>query len=191
MAQIIIFSLITIFPILTQTSESNLTSWSIHTNRSVYFNETDSALVISTIEEKGATERNVEEAINSSSKPEENKRNVSNIELRRFSEVLFSKDINNAWKYIQINLQNQTMKNSSIDRAPEPLLVVNPEVFRIPTINRVRQMYDNYHLDTRKTEGITSFHKEEQNSLLDALLDTDVMSTAMQFLSDKYYLPKK
>lgn len=46
--------------------------------------------------------------------------NVSDNELLEFSETLLSKDVNNAAKYVTINLQNTTTTSSKDDKAPLP-----------------------------------------------------------------------
>lgn len=45
---------------------------------------------------------------------------VNDDELRDFSEILLGKDINNAAKYVTINLQQMTSSRSTVDEAPLP-----------------------------------------------------------------------
>lgn len=41
-------------------------------------------------------------------------------ELREFSEAILKKDINNAYKYVKLNLQGKTTSHSKNDEAPQP-----------------------------------------------------------------------
>lgn len=45
---------------------------------------------------------------------------VTDEELREFSETLLTKDVNNAAKYVTINLQGKTTSRSNKDEAPLP-----------------------------------------------------------------------
>ncbi|XP_063972638.1 endoribonuclease CG2145-like [Diachasmimorpha longicaudata] len=167
-----------------------LTLWTTADDQNSYSFVTESDPFVSTLQATGSTSKNFTKPISSLGHLHRNINRISNARLEELSETLFNKDANNAWRYIKIHLQNQTTKNSSIDRAPESLLNVDPEAFQIPTIRCILQMYDNYHLDTRRREIITPDHKKEQDSLLDSFLSTDVMNIAMQFLSDNHYLPR-
>ncbi|XP_015114098.1 poly(U)-specific endoribonuclease homolog [Diachasma alloeum] len=187
MAQTLIPTLIFTFSIFTHTIPH---LWTNKNDLNIHSLANESGPFIPTLQGIESTPKNFNKSIDSSRKSQKSANTVSNAKLERLSEALFSKDVHNAWGYIKINLQNQTTRNSPVDRAPEPLLTVNPEAFKIPTINCILQMYDNYHLDTRKTEETTPVHKEEQDRLLDAFLGTNVMATAMKFLSDNNYLPR-
>lgn len=46
--------------------------------------------------------------------------NATDDELREFSEALLKKDVNNAMKYVTVNLQGKTISRSSVDEAPLP-----------------------------------------------------------------------
>lgn len=58
--------------------------------------------------------------INSVNQRDQNKGDVNDDELRDFSETLLSKDVNNAAKYVTINLQKMTSSRSTVDEAPLP-----------------------------------------------------------------------
>lgn len=46
--------------------------------------------------------------------------NATDDELREFSEALLKKDVNNAMKYVTVNVQGKTISRSSVDEAPLP-----------------------------------------------------------------------
>ena len=78
------------------------------------------------------------------------------------------------------------------NRAPVPfdsLLEVKPEAYEIPTVKAVLALHDNYELDVKTKETVTSEERREENELLDAFIATDVMKTTMKFLADKGYVP--
>lgn len=58
-------------------------------------------------------------------------------------------------------------------------------VYGIPTIAKLRALFDNYELDATDKEVITTHEKNEENDFINAVLDTKVMKTAMQFLHKK------
>lgn len=110
---------------------------------------------------------------------------VSDKELQAFTEELLKKDINNAAQYIRINYQGHTKSNSAQDEAPEPLIVINSRALAIPTISKLRLLYDNYVRDTSVSEHVTSAERAEENNLLDSFMATPVMKYMMNFLADK------
>lgn len=66
------------------------------------------------------------------------------------------------------------------------LLSVNESVvFKVPTIQKLRALYDNYELDASTRENVTPDERIEEKEFLDAVLDTKVMKTAMEFLHHK------
>ncbi|XP_015608347.1 poly(U)-specific endoribonuclease homolog [Cephus cinctus] len=126
-----------------------------------------------------------------SSNPTYSKGNtITDEDLEKLSEALFIKDVNNANRYITVNLQKKTTGSSPIDEAPQPLLNVRPEALQIPTIQHVLAIYDNYKLDTRTNEYISPAQRQEESLLVDTFLSTNVMSAAMRFLADKGYIRK-
>ncbi|XP_014218463.1 poly(U)-specific endoribonuclease homolog [Copidosoma floridanum] len=115
---------------------------------------------------------------------------VTDEDLEKLSEALFLRDVNNAYKYITLNLQKKTKSSNPKDEAPEPLLTVKPEALKIPTIERVLSIYDNYKLNTKENEVISPLQREEEKNLVDTFLSTNVMSHAMRFLADKGFVQK-
>lgn len=58
-------------------------------------------------------------------------------------------------------------------------------VFKVPTIQKLRALYDNYELDASTRENVTPDERIEEKEFLDAILDTKVMKSAMEFLHHK------
>ncbi|PSN50777.1 Poly(U)-specific endoribonuclease [Blattella germanica] len=110
---------------------------------------------------------------------------VTDKELQAFTEELLKKDVNNAAQYIRINYQGRTKSNSAKDEAPEPLVVVNSRALQIPTISKLRHLYDNYIHDAAVNEHVTAAERAEENNFLDAVMTTSVMKYTMHFLADK------
>lgn len=111
---------------------------------------------------------------------------ASDDELATLSEQLFSKENTNLNKHVRANYQRQTLSSSSVDEAPNPLLSVDErEVFAMPTIEKMRALFNNYEVDTMVNEYVTPMEKKEENDFVDALLATSVMRSAMLFLQKK------
>ncbi|XP_023717904.1 poly(U)-specific endoribonuclease homolog [Cryptotermes secundus] len=110
---------------------------------------------------------------------------ISDKELQAFTDELLKKDVNNAAQYVHINYQGNTKSSSTTDEAPEPLLVINSRVLQIPTISKLRLLYDNYIRDVGVNEHVTPAELSEENSLLDSFMATPVMKHTMHFLADK------
>lgn len=49
----------------------------------------------------------------------------------------------------------------------------------------MRELYNNYEIDTTVNEHVTPFERNEENDFLDAIMATSVMRHAMQFLQQK------
>ncbi|XP_014228439.1 poly(U)-specific endoribonuclease homolog [Trichogramma pretiosum] len=114
---------------------------------------------------------------------------ITDADLEALSEDLFKQDSNNAMKHIVMKIQGRKTDDSSTDDAPENLLEVKPEAYEIPTVKAVLALHDNYELDVKTKETVSSEERKEESDLLDAFLTTDVMKAAMKFLSDKGYVP--
>ncbi|XP_055606628.1 endoribonuclease CG2145-like [Uranotaenia lowii] len=107
-------------------------------------------------------------------------------ELAALSEQLFAKDNSNLNKHVRVNYQRQTLSSSSVDEAPEPLLSVDEkQVYAVPTIDKMRALFNNYELDTQVNEYVSPLEKKEEDDFVEALLATTVMRTAMTFLQKK------
>lgn len=53
------------------------------------------------------------------------------------------------------------------------------------TLIKMRALFDNYEADAAINEHVTPNERREENEFLNAVLDTQVMRTAMKFLQDK------
>lgn len=58
-------------------------------------------------------------------------------------------------------------------------------VYKIPTIDKLLALFDNYELDASDSEKVTADERDEENDFINAVLDTKVMQTAMNFLHKK------
>ncbi|XP_029670204.1 poly(U)-specific endoribonuclease homolog isoform X2 [Formica exsecta] len=131
---------------------------------------------------------------NANSQPQQNQNPIqpnypiSNDEVKKLSENLFTIDKNNAYKYVTVNLQGETKEDGTSDDASLPLLDVKPEAYEIPTIKSTLALYDNYEMDVKTKETITPDEREKQTELLDKFLETDVFKAAMKFLVDKEFI---
>lgn len=63
--------------------------------------------------------------------------------------------------------------------------VSNSTLSRIPTIVKLRALFNNYELDTMTDETVTATERQEEDEFLEKILDTAVMRTAMNYLKDK------
>lgn len=61
----------------------------------------------------------------------------------------------------------------------------NTTLSRIPTIVKLRALFNNYELDTMTDETVTATERQEEDEFLEKILDTAVMRTAMNYLKDK------
>ncbi|RZC32232.1 XendoU domain containing protein [Asbolus verrucosus] len=125
----------------------------------------------------GSSQGNAEENISPSE--------VRDDDLREFSEALLTKDVNNAARYVTINVQSKTTSRSERDEAPLPLLSIDKEAFGIPSVEKMLQLHNNYILETNVDENYTPQEKNEENSLLDTILNTSVMQHTKNFLMQK------
>ncbi|KAK5647731.1 hypothetical protein RI129_002623 [Pyrocoelia pectoralis] len=162
-------------------SNPRISSWSDINSRAIYrpyYNYTNNSRipVYSKLGHKNETSHD------NTSAP---KYDVDDNELKNFSEELLQRDDNNAFKYITVNNQSKTTSGSSQDLAPEPLLHVNTNVNRIPTINKIKRLYDNYIVFVDDNEVPTSEERQEEDDLLDTMINTNVMEYTRHFLVSK------
>lgn len=64
-------------------------------------------------------------------------------------------------------------------------------VYKVPTIKKLRALFDNYELDSSAAENVTTSETSEENEFINAVLDTQVMQTAMGFLNKKGLLAQQ
>ncbi|XP_061708967.1 endoribonuclease CG2145-like [Cydia pomonella] len=106
-------------------------------------------------------------------------------DLLRVSEEMFNADINNAFNYIQVNLQGQTSPMSKDDKAPANLLAVNDNVWNGPTIKPFVALFDNYHKNVIRPEFVTPNEESEQTTYINTILATGPIRSLMSFLVNK------
>lgn len=56
---------------------------------------------------------------------------------------------------------------------------------KVPTIKKMRYLYDNYEMDSYVKETISSSELNEENDFIREILNTSVMKAAMKFLQRK------
>uniref|UniRef100_A0A6B2ECX1 Putative polyu-specific endoribonuclease n=1 Tax=Phlebotomus kandelakii TaxID=1109342 RepID=A0A6B2ECX1_9DIPT len=108
-------------------------------------------------------------------------------EVLALSETLFTKDANNAARYVTPNYVSKTVSYSTQDDAPNPFLEITNEasVNAIPTVEKMKLLFNNYEIDTSINEHATAIEKREENDFLDAVLGTGPMRATMLFLQRK------
>lgn len=55
----------------------------------------------------------------------------------------------------------------------------------IPTIAKMRALFDNYEMDASLREDVTQSEQREENEFLNKIMDTRVMQIAMDYLKQK------
>lgn len=63
--------------------------------------------------------------------------------------------------------------------------VSNTTLSSVPTIVKMRALFDNYELDTMTDETATASERLEEDEFLEKVLDTAVMKAAMNYLQQK------
>lgn len=58
-------------------------------------------------------------------------------------------------------------------------------IYKVPTIRKLRALFDNYEVDASDSENVTPNELQENDDFINAVLDTKVMQTAMKFLNRK------
>lgn len=61
----------------------------------------------------------------------------------------------------------------------------NTTLSRIPTIVKLRELFNNYELDTMIDETETPAERREEDEFLEKIIDTPVMQKAMDYLKEK------
>ena len=67
-------------------------------------------------------------------------------------------------------------------------MTVKNEAYELPTIKALLALHDNYELDVKNKDEVTPEERRENDELLDKIYETEIMTTAMKFLSDKEYV---
>ncbi|XP_033227982.1 GATA zinc finger domain-containing protein 8-like [Belonocnema kinseyi] len=113
---------------------------------------------------------------------------ISDEELTKLTEDLFSRQEFDANKYIKLNLQKKVNSTDIADESLEPLFEVQAGVNNIPTIEVIQMLYDNYEYDSQIREKVTPEKVKEQNDFLEVILQTNVMSRVTKWLTEKNYI---
>ncbi|XP_029170555.1 poly(U)-specific endoribonuclease homolog isoform X1 [Nylanderia fulva] len=111
---------------------------------------------------------------------------ISDNELMMLTEELFAKQEVNISKYLTIHVQSKS--ENITDEAKGPLLYTQQEVYDYPTIQVIRALYDNYEHNSTVKENRTLEKRKKEDLLLDVFLNTNVMTRAMQWLSDRGFI---
>jgi len=108
---------------------------------------------------------------------------TSNRKLSQISSQLYSADVNSAGNDIVLNFQGQTVFGNRSDRAPAPLFEkVSPELLNRPIYAAMLQLYNNYIAAADKAETVTAEERNEENTFIGLVANTEVMRTTYQFL---------
>ncbi|GBP28132.1 Poly(U)-specific endoribonuclease homolog [Eumeta japonica] len=110
---------------------------------------------------------------------------TSDEDLLRLSEEMFNADVNNAYNYIQVNLQGKTSSMTKTDEAPSPLLNVPETVWNGPTIRPFVALFDNYHKNIIRPEFVTPNEETEQVTFINTIMATGPIRSLMAFLVNK------
>ncbi|KAK8746294.1 hypothetical protein OTU49_017349, partial [Cherax quadricarinatus] len=108
---------------------------------------------------------------------------VTDDELRALTEELFAAEVNAVGDQLTIDLQGE---GTSGDLASGPLFTSVPEsALSGPTISLLRQVQDNYIPQVTIPEEEDAAEIAEQDALLDAMMNTQIMKLSESFLLDK------
>jgi hypothetical protein len=109
-----------------------------------------------------------------------------NVDLATAMSTLWSLDSNRLMpgRDYQLDIQGYTKFHSEQDRAHEPLFAhVDNAVLSRPTYATFVALLDNYEAETGKAERTTSYEKREQESFLDAIMQTAPMQFCHRYLA--------
>ncbi|XP_028156220.1 poly(U)-specific endoribonuclease homolog [Ostrinia furnacalis] len=106
-------------------------------------------------------------------------------DLLRVGEEMINADINNAFNYIQVNLQGKTSSMSKNDEAQSNLLNVPENVWNGPTIRPFVALFDNYHKNIIRPEFVTPNEETEQTTYINTILATGPIRSLVSFLVNK------
>lgn len=110
---------------------------------------------------------------------------TSDEDLLLLGEEMFNADVNNAYNYIQVNVQGKTSAMSKDDQAPNNLLGVSDNVWNGPTIRPFVALFNNYHKNVIRPEISTPNEETEQTTFINTILATGPIRTLMNHLTSK------
>ena len=95
-------------------------------------------------------------------------------------------DSNNVGSMIELELGCTTNNGNPEDCSPAPLFKsVSPAVETMPVYSALAKLFDNYNPSPSQGEDHTPQEQQEEQELLEEMMRTDVMRTALQFLVDR------
>ncbi|XP_058800656.1 endoribonuclease CG2145-like isoform X2 [Phymastichus coffea] len=115
---------------------------------------------------------------------------ISDDDLMKLSEELFDNLNTNINQYVELNLQKRVaiIDGPLPDEAGEPLFIVKPGLESLPTVSKLKALYNNYQRNGTQKE-IASFDKQnKENAFLDEVMKTPTMKKALNWLSEKHYV---
>jgi len=111
---------------------------------------------------------------------------VSDGDLKQFSEDLLRSDSNNARDKVRLDTGCKTRVGRPQDCSPGHLITLtDKQILNRPTYAKVKELYENYLPDVTKKEDRNKNEKQEENTLLDEMMKTQVMKNALTFLQMK------
>jgi len=113
---------------------------------------------------------------------------VSNNDLKRFSESVFALPKPSVFNQIQLNVQSQTPKCGP-DQAPNRLFSLSRrkrrQLFGVETVSKMTALFDNYFANVNRAEVVTAQERREETQFVNAVMRTQEMQSAHQFLNQK------
>lgn len=79
--------------------------------------------------------------------------------------------------------------SNAIDCRCFSLLDIQAEAYDLPTVKAVLALHDNYELDVKTKETVTSEERREESDLVDKIMETEIIKSTMKFLAEKGYIP--
>ncbi|XP_034936977.1 poly(U)-specific endoribonuclease homolog [Chelonus insularis] len=115
---------------------------------------------------------------------------ISEDELYNLTEKLFAQnELKTNQRLYVLNLQQKVSNVSNVkDESPNPLFYLDTAAYSHPTISVLREMYENYEFNSTKKENTTKSSRMKESLLIDTFLTTDVMTSAIKWLQEKYYI---
>lgn len=105
--------------------------------------------------------------------------------------------VKSGWRWLAVSKFKKEKKQQRITTSDQikivqlpRLLTVNETIFdTVPTITKMRDLYDNYVVDSYSKETVTPTEQIEENDFIREILNTTVMKAAMTFLQRKGQFP--
>ncbi|KMQ88492.1 placental protein 11 [Lasius niger] len=111
---------------------------------------------------------------------------ISDNDLLMLTEELFAKQEVNLSKYLTLHLQSKS--ENVTDAAKGLLIYTQQEAYDYPTILVIRALYDSYEHNSIVKENRTFEKRKKEDLLLDVFLNSNVLTRAMQWLSERGFI---